>query len=156
MNSMEVAKWTGLYTVFVSRFDRALDNKLEAKGVESAKTGIYNAKRIYNLIESYNIPNIRTLFASTGVKGDNLPKDYYITNLVAPHSINTAPLNTIQAYLETDNREVAFPLSDEVIAKHFAILKEGGFDMEELYSKLLKEGLRAFEKAFEDMLAKLR
>jgi transaldolase len=149
-------KVDGVISVFVSRFDRALDNKLEAKGVESAKTGIYNAKRIYNLIESYNIPNIRTLFASTGVKGDNLPKDYYITNLVAPHSINTAPLNTIQAYLETDNREVAFPLSDEVIAKHFAILKEGGFDMEELYSKLLKEGLRAFEKAFEDMLAKLR
>jgi len=146
----------GVISVFVSRFDRALDSELEAKGIESAKTGIYNAGRIYNMIEKSGTPNIRTLFASTGVKGNELDGDYYITNLVAPHSINTAPLKTIQAYLETDNREMALPLSDEVISKHFATLKEQGFDMEQVYRKLLSEGLRAFEEAFEDMLAKLK
>ncbi len=80
----------GVISVFVSRFDRKLDERLREIGIDGGRTGIYNASKIYNMVESNSIPNIRTLFASTSVKGGSLPKDYYISELVAPHSINTA------------------------------------------------------------------
>ncbi|EGQ1899723.1 transaldolase, partial [Campylobacter coli] len=61
-------------SIFVSRFDRLLNSKAK----EQNRIGILNANLAYNNIISKNEPNIRALFASTGVKGDDLPKDYYI------------------------------------------------------------------------------
>jgi transaldolase len=143
-------------SVFVSRFDRLLDAELEQHGIEPAKTGIYNAAKIYNIIEKNHTPSVRTLFASTGVKGDNLPADYYIRELLAPHSVNTAPLGTIEAYIARKEGEPKLPIDDEVINGYFTKLADNGFDMDEVYDKLLKDGLKAFEEAFTDMLEKLK
>jgi transaldolase len=146
----------GVISVFVSRFDRLLDNELKEKGISPSKTGIYNASKIYNMIEENGISNIRTLFASTSVKGDDLPKDYYITNLVAPHSINTAPLETINAYVKTQNKEIALPISDNEIDEYFLTLKDNNIDIDSVYNKLLEDGLKAFEEAFNEMLNNLK
>jgi len=144
----------GVISVFVSRFDRKLDKSLEKRGIEPSKTGIYNASKIYNMVEKNSIPNIRTLFASTSVKGDNLPQDYYITNLIAPHSINTAPLNTINAYLERENikEEDALPISKGEIDNYFDNLEANGINMDKVYRELLDEGLKAFENSFAELL----
>jgi transaldolase len=143
-------------SVFVSRFDRLLDAELEQHGIEPAKTGIYNAAKIYNIIEKNHTPSVRTLFASTGVKGDNLPADYYIRELLAPHSVNTAPLGTIEAYIAGEEGSPKLPIDDEVINGYFTKLADNGFDMDEIYDRLLKDGLKAFEEAFTDMLEKLK
>jgi len=139
-------------SVFVSRFDRMLDSSLESEGIEVSKTGIYNAAKIYNLIEANHTPAIRTLFASTGVKGDALPADYYMRELLAPHSVNTAPLSTIEAYIATEADKPKLPLEEDVINGYFTKLSDNGFDMDEVYTQLLKEGLEAFEQAFQEML----
>ena len=139
-------------SIFVSRFDRMLDGDLEKEGIEVAKTGIYNAAKIYNLIENNNTPSIRTLFASTGVKGDSLPADYYMKGLLAPHSVNTAPLATIEAYCETKNKVANLPLEESEINGYFTKLCDNGFDMDAIYAQLLKEGLEAFETSFQAML----
>jgi transaldolase len=133
-----------------------LDSELEACGIDPSKTGIYNAAKIYNMIESHEMPNISTLFASTGVKGDNLPANYYIAGLMAPHSVNTAPLATIEAYIATEADAPKLPLEEDVIHGYFTKLADNGFDMEEVYAELLKEGLEAFEKAFQEMLDSLK
>jgi len=148
-------KVNGVISVFVSRFDRLLDDKLKSSGITPNKTGIYNASKIYNMVEANNIPNIRTLFASTSVKGDNLPADYYVSELVAPHSINTTPLDTIKAYMATDTKKVALPIEDSVINGYFMNLEDNGFNMDEIYKNLLNDGLKAFEKSFNDMLKSL-
>ncbi len=145
----------GVISVFVSRFDRLLDNELEQSGITPHKTGIYNAAKIYNMVENNNISNIRTLFASTSVKGDNLPADYYVTELVAPHSINTTPLDTINSYLGTKNKNIALPIEDNIINGYFTNLKDNGFNMDEIYKELLNDGLKAFEDAFNNMLKEL-
>jgi len=142
----------GVISVFVSRFDRLLDDELEINGITPNRTGIYNSAKIYNMVEANDIPNIRTLFASTSVKGDNLPADYYVSELVAPHSINTTPLDTINAYMATDNKKVALPIEDSVINGYFMNLEDNGFNMDEIYKSLLNDGLKAFEDAFNDML----
>ncbi|SFV65560.1 Transaldolase [hydrothermal vent metagenome] len=145
----------GVISVFVSRFDRALDSELEACGIEPAKTGIYNAAKIYNMIESNEMPNIRALFASTGVKGDDLPANYYISGLMASHSINTAPLATIEAHLRSDDRDEVLPIDDAVLNGYFTNLEDNGFSMDEICKGLLDDGLSAFEDAFKEMLDSL-
>ncbi len=143
-------------SVFVSRFDRLLDGDLEKEGITVSKTGIYNAAKIYNLIEANHTPSVRTLFASTGVKGDDLPADYYMREMLAPHSVNTAPLATIESYISKKETAPKFPLEESEINGYFTKLADNGFNMNEVYTQLLKEGLEAFEKAFEEMLDTLK
>jgi len=140
----------------VSRFDRALDAELEQAGVEPSKTGIYNAAKIYNMIESHEVPNIRALFASTGVKGDALEANYYIKGLMARHSVNTAPLATIEAHIETSDSAEALPIENELINGYFMNLEDNGFKMEKIYKELLDDGLKAFEASFQDMLEQIK
>ncbi len=148
-------KANGVISVFVSRFDRLLDDKLEISRVESAKTGNYNASKIYAMVEAEGIPQIRTLFASTGVKGDKLSPDYYIRQLMAKHSINTAPLATIEAYLGRANAPASLPIDENIVEAHFDAIKNIGVDIEKVYETLLDDGLRAFENAFQEMLGSL-
>ena len=142
-------------SVFVSRFDRMLDTKLEEKGLPTAQTGIMNAARIYYMVEQNHTPSIQTLFASTGVKGDNLPADYYLQTLCAPHAINTAPLATIEAALANALPSDSTLPSLEEIETFFAQLAEAGIEMDAVYDQLLDEGLAAFEEAFSQILSTL-
>jgi len=143
-------------SVFVSRFDRLLDSNLEAEGIDVAKTGIYNAAKIYNLIEASHMPAVRTLFASTGVKGDTLEADYYMRELLAPHSVNTAPLSTIEAYISTEASAPKFPIDNDVINGYFTKLSDNGFAIDNVCSELLNAGLEAFEQSFQEMLDTLK
>lgn len=143
-------------SVFVSRFDRALDAELEAVGLDPSKTGIYNAAKIYNMIEDNGVPNIRALFASTGVKGETLEPTYYIKGLMAAHSVNTAPLATIEAYIQTPDTLDILPLDSALINGYFMNLEDNGFNMDDIYAELLKEGLVAFEESFKDMLEQIK
>jgi len=139
-------------SVFVSRFDRLLNPILKDKDLPTSMTGVLNAAKIYNIVEHNHTPSIRTLFASTGVKGDELPADYYIRELVAPHSVNTAPLATIKAYLENPLSEPKLPTHIDEIDSYFELLDKRGIDMDEVYNKLIRDGLAAFEEAFAEML----
>jgi len=145
-------KVDAVISVFVSRFDRLLDADLAQEGIDVSKTGIYNAAKIYNLVEKNYTPNIRTLFASTGVKGDDLTMDYYIRGLYAAHSVNTAPLATIESFVKRKGVVPALPIEESEINGYFIKLADSGFDMKEVYDSLLKDGLEAFEKAFQEML----
>jgi len=150
-------KIDGVISVFVSRFDRLLDEELIKAGIEPFRIGIMNAAKIYNLIESYKVPNIRTLFASTGVKGSGVDADYYIRGLLASHSINTAPLATIESYIDSNiSKNASLPISSDRIDDFFGNLKSADIDMQSIYQKLLADGLNAFEKAFEDMLQSIQ
>lgn len=150
-------KVDAVISVFVSRFDRLLDADLLKEGIlDVSKTGIYNAAKIYNQIEENDIPNIRTLFASTGVKGDGLPVDYYIRELLGAHLVNTAPLHTIETFRKRKKSAEKLPIDNSIINGYFTKLSDNGFDMDEVYASLLKDGLRAFEVAFQDMLDSIR
>jgi transaldolase len=76
--------------------------------------------------------------------------------LLAPHSVNTAPLATIESWLKVKPTPAKLPMDDAVINGYFTKLADNGFDMDEVYATLLKEGLSAFEQAFQEMLESLR
>ncbi|MGE4457180.1 MAG: transaldolase [Arcobacteraceae bacterium] len=143
-------------SVFVSRFDRACDELCKTKGLETAKLGIVNATKCYHEIEKFANPNIRTLFASTGVKGDDLPKSYYIDTLIYPNSVNTAPLDTIKAFITNGTKEQTNLTTDEACDVYFKLLNDNGIDVEATSQKLLNDGLEAFKISFAQMLNKLK
>ncbi len=142
-------------SVFVSRFDRKLDKKLLEKNIKPSLTGILNAGKIYNIIEAENITNVRTLFASTGVKDNSLTSDYYIEKLLFAHSINTAPLNTIKDFIKNKNFTPKNPINNQIIDEYFETLSIQGIDMERIYNELINEGLEAFKNAFNEILTQL-
>lgn len=151
-NDSEIAP-KAVISVFVSRFDRFIDSaESGANGVDSAnrtadsapKLGIYNAMKCYKIIENFSNPHIRTLFASTGVKGDALPASYYVTNLLLPNTINTAPLGTIKDFVAQKCEFVEVPKNiDEFLAN---------FEVDKIAQKLLNDGLEAFKVEFEKLL----
>lgn len=154
----------GVISVFVSRFDRAIQPILSNVSVElqqaiSHKLGIMNALECYKIIEGFNAPHIRTLFASTGVKTptESISHSYYINSLVLPHSINTAPIDAIESY-KTDIGDkikevsaVYVPNNDEMDS-FFAQVKKAKININALYKQLLDEGMQSFEKSFEELL----
>lgn len=142
-------------SVFVSRLDRAIDKTLEAKGVQPALAGIYNAAKIYAAVEEANVPGCRTLFASTGVKGDGLRPSYYVDELLAFHSVNTAPVATIEAFVARGDTAEKLPIDAETIAAHFAQVAEAGIEMDGVFKQLMEEGLEAFKEAFKEILTAL-
>ena len=143
-------------SVFVSRFDRLLDDKLKALNIKTAQVGIFNATKCYFEVEKFDNKNIRTLFASTGVKGDELKPSYYIDKLIYPNSINTAPLNTIKEYIKNDTFETSVIPEDNTIDEFFYVLKENSIDVNEISKTLLNDGLESFKTSFKTMLEKLR
>ncbi len=145
-------KVKGVVSVFVSRFDSKLDKEIESYGMDTAKIGIYNAIKIYDLIEEYNLPNIRTLFASTGVKSENLETDYYIKELLFKNAVNTAPLGTIKAFLNTKSVE---KVPTKKYEDYFKQLDKYGLDMQKAYDELLEDGLKSFKEAFAQILKEL-
>jgi transaldolase len=143
-------------SVFVSRFDRILDNILINFKLEPYKIGIVNATKCYYEIERFNNKNIRTLFASTGVKNDQIKPSYYIDNLIFPHTVNTAPLNTIKSWEENGIHTQSKILDENKCDEYFNVLKEKDININEIYDKLLKDGLSAFKVSFEKILNKVK
>ena len=146
----------GVVSVFVSRFDRLLDSKLISNHIEPSCTGIINATQCYYEVIKYENANLRTLFASTGVKGDTLDVSYYIDNLIFPNTVNTAPISTFKDWAKNGKKEVSLIYTQEACEKYFKKLSKKGIDMDEVCNQLLQEGLSAFKVSFQEILDKIK
>jgi len=145
----------GVISVFVSRFDRELNNVLAKHNLSKDRVGFFNAIKIYNQLAEKNLSNVRVLFASTGVKQDYLDKDYYVEQLNLPNSVLTLPLDVIH-YIQDKELNEAFHFQTKHIDAFFSFLTPANISMQKTYEKLMNEGLKAFEDSFEDMLNSLK
>ncbi|RAX57531.1 transaldolase [Helicobacter monodelphidis] len=146
--SMQKKDLQAVVSIFVSRFDRKCDSKLP--DALKAKIGIMNATKIYHTIESYSLPYVRSLFASTGVKDSSLPASYYVDSLLYPNSINTAPLETIAAFCATGKNQVNN--APKVADSFWQEVARAEIDMTLVSEELLQEGLDAFKESFKAIL----
>ncbi len=140
-------------SVFVSRFDRLLNPSLPQN--LKNRVGAMGAAAHYNLVESYGLPNVKTLFASTGVKGDDLAAHYYVDELIGANSINTAPLDTVAAAMANSAKVAKLPIAQSEIDAFFGELKTSGVDFDKVCNELLADGLKQFEVAFKEILDEL-
>lgn len=142
-------------SIFVSRFDRKCDSILKENGIPVATLGVKNAQYLYHCINDYSLPCVRALFASTGVKDESLEPAYYVKELYHQYAINTAPLATIQAFMQLDSLQEAYLPSLEELEEYFKAVANAGVDLQKVSSGLLAQGLEDFKGAFAKILESL-
>ena len=151
---------------FVSRVDSAVDKALAAAGNQQlpGKIAVANAKITYQRFQAiFTGPRWqklaqagaqpqRVLWASTSTKNPAYSDTLYVDELIGPHTVNTMPLNTVDAFL--DHGTVAETLTaglDEAQAQ-LAQLAELGIDLAAITEQLQVAGVDAFATAFRGML----
>ncbi|MFB8386051.1 transaldolase [Microbacterium sp. NPDC055910] len=154
---------------FVSRVDTEVDKRLVAIGSDDAEAlkslaGVANARLAYELYEQKfaeararklielgaNVQ--RPLWASTGVKDPSLPDTLYVTELVAPGTVNTMPEKTLEATF--DHGEIAGDaMTGTYEAAHqvFADLAAVGIDFADVTQVLEDEGVDKFIASWHDL-----
>jgi transaldolase len=163
---------SGIHSVasfFVSRVDTEVDKRLTAIGSDTAtalksKAGLANARLAYELFEQkFAEPGAkellaaganvqRPLWASTGVKDPALPDTLYVTELVAPGTVNTMPEKTLQATFDhgvVTGDTVTSNYADAHAA--FDQLASVGVDINDVTQVLEDEGVDKFIASWQDL-----
>jgi transaldolase len=155
---------------FVSRVDTDVDHRLEKIGSDAAlalrgKAGVANAQLAYAAYEEVfggdryaalaadGARVQRPLWASTGVKNPEYPDTLYVTELVAPHTVNTLPEKTIEAVadhgeIRGDTVTGTGPAAQQVFDQLSAV----GIDLPDVFVVLEKEGVEKFEASWSELL----
>src|SRR5437764_3517062 len=150
---------------FVSRVDTEVDKRLEASGntelqgtaaVANARAAYQRFKEIFlgerfNRLREAGARVQRPLWASTGVKNPHYSETKYVDDLVAPHTVNTMPMQTLLAAAERS--EISGPTADEDPSEELDALAGAGIDLDDVTAKLLRDGVKAFETSLDGLLA---
>ncbi|MEV6052591.1 transaldolase [Streptomyces sp. NPDC052107] len=178
LSGLEKAKERGLdlslihsvASFFVSRVDTEIDKRLDGIGTDEAKAlrgkaAVANARLAYQAyeevfssdrwqaLESAGANKQRPLWASTGVKDPAYPDTLYVTELVAPNTVNTMPEATLEA--TEDHGEI----SGDTIAGTYDqaradldALEKLGISYDDVVQVLEDEGVEKFEASWNDLL----
>src|SRR5579875_3038267 len=156
---------------FVSRVDTEVDRRLEKLGDGGAglegKAAVSQARLAYQLFQerfsgrrwealaARGAHVQRPLWASTSTKNPAYPDLLYVDSLVGPHTVNTMPESTVDAFL--DHGRVARTVDTDVegARAHLDRLAEVGIAMDDVAQTLLEEGVASFAKSFDELLQSL-
>ncbi|MCZ8379596.1 transaldolase [Mycobacterium sp. CPCC 205372] len=167
----DLAKIHSVASFFVSRVDSEIDKRLEKIGSEEAlalrgQAGVANARLAYAAYEEVFVGGERfevlkadgarvqrPLWASTGVKNPDYADTLYITELVAPNTVNTMPEKTMDAVADHgvitgDTVTGRAGEAQEVFDKLEAV----GVDLTDVFLVLENEGVEKFEKSWQELL----
>jgi transaldolase len=171
----DAAKVRSVASFFVSRVDTETDRRLEAIGSEAAlalrgKLAVANARIAYQhykrmfsgdrweALEAKGALPQRCLWASTSTKNPAYSDVLYVEDLIGPHTVNTMPEETIQAF--QDHGEVRGDTVEDDLDEAHALLKEQlpavGVDYDDVVLTLEKEGVQKFSDSFAELLAGVR
>ncbi len=166
-NLREVAS---VASFFVSRVDTEVDRRLEDDGSPEAlalrgKAAIANAQAAYgdflsvfsgsrwDRLASRGGRIQRPLWASTSTKNPAYPDTLYVDTLVSPHTVNTLPLSTIEAYADHgSSRPSIFGPEEIALARTLLGELEGvGIDYQDVVETLEAEGVEKFAESFREL-----
>jgi transaldolase len=170
---------TSVASFFLSRIDVLIDSLLEQKVVTGDVTADHAAKlrgevaiasarvayQIYKEIFSgdrfsalaaQGARRQRVLWASTSTKNPAYSDLKYVEALIGPETVNTIPLETLNAY--RDHGNPAPRLEEGVDEARLALdrLPEVGIDLAAVTQQLEDEGVEKFIKPFDMLLERLR
>ena len=156
---------------FVSRVDTEADKRLEAlghKGLEG-KLAVANAKLAYqHYLETFTGPRWdflaskgarpqRCLWASTSTKNPAYNDVMYVEDLIGPDTVNTMPLETIEAFQDHGKVPGDTVLEGVDEARQlFADLASAGVDYDDVTDTLEAEGVQKFSDSFDEILTSIR
>ncbi|HEY7468886.1 MAG TPA: transaldolase [Acidimicrobiia bacterium] len=167
----EPSQVASVASFFVSRFDTEVDRRLEDLADPEAAamkgtTAVANARVAYGLfLEEFASSRFTTLaesgariqkplWASTSTKNPDYPDLLYVDNLVASDTVNTMPLDTIDAYQDHGSpTPVPFTEADiEQARRDLGRLGEVGIEYHDVVQVLEEEGVEKFVKSWLDLL----
>ncbi len=152
---------------FVSRIDVAVDGMLPADSPLRGRIAVANTKLAYDLFrETFASDRFRQLrdrgarvqrflCASTSTKDPDYRDVLYVEELIGPDTINTLPLETIDAF--RDHGRAAQTITEDLDAARadLAALEEAGIDLNEVCRELQTVGVDKFAKSYDSLLAAL-
>jgi len=165
---LELASIHSVASFFISRIDSAVDKELKAIGNHDllGKVAVANAHRAYALfLEKFNEASWkaleesgalvqRPLWASTGVKDPAYADTLYVDTLVAPHTVNTMPQSTLDAFLDHGSVKTdAITAQMESASQTLAALSALGISLTAITDALEADGVKKFEDAWISLLA---
>jgi transaldolase len=167
----DLSKIHSVASFFVSRVDTEIDKRLEAIGGDEAlglrgQAGVANARLAYAAyqevfeqgdrfaaLKASGAQLQRPLWASTGVKNPDYSDTLYVTELVAPHTVNTMPEKTMDAVADHgvitgDTVSGTADAAQQV----FDALTAAGIDLPDVFKLLEDEGVEKFEKSWQELI----
>jgi transaldolase/glucose-6-phosphate isomerase len=167
------AKVASVASFFVSRVDTMVDRELGKIGTPEAKSclgkiAVANSKVVYQrfreifhgegfvALRQRGARVQRPLWASTGTKNPNYSDVLYVENLIGPETVNTLPVETLDAF--RDHGRVSDATVREGLdeaANALAQLKELGIDLNAVAEKLQDDGVAAFATSFDSLMSTL-
>ena len=160
---------------FLSRLDAVIDPKEEnfvAIGGEQdhfatkirGQVAISSAKIAYKIYkETFECEQFfklgaspqRLLWASTSPKNPDYSDIKYIEALIGPNTINTIPLETLEAYRDHGNPSPQLEADLEQASWVLSELSEVGIDIRNITEKLESDGVKKFIKSFDKLMEAL-
>jgi transaldolase len=97
----------------------------------------------------------RPLWASTSTKNPAYPDLLYVDDLVGPHTVNTMPEGTLDAFEDHGTVQRTVDADPDGAAAVLSGLAEHGVDMEDVAATLEREGVASFAASFDELLSTL-
>ena len=97
----------------------------------------------------------RPLWASTGTKNPSYPDTLYVDALIGPNTVNTIPDATLEFFLDHGTVERTLDQDVDDAMSVLADVAALGVDLDDVAAQLEDEGVAAFEKSFDSLLASL-
>jgi transaldolase len=163
---------------FVSRIDTDVDALIDERlsaGTSAAererlesllgKIAIANAKVAYQrylelfsgarweALERQGAHTQRLLWASTSTKNPKYSDVLYVEELIGPHTVNTMPMKTLDAFRDHGRVRPSLNESPEAAAAAVAELEALGISLEGVTDTLTKRGVELFADEFDKLLA---
>ncbi len=172
-NGGDMSGIASVASFFVSRIDTAVDSELNKKidqGRQDLKpllggTAVASAKLAYQAfkgtfesdrfiaMKSKGARVQRPLWASTSTKNPDYSDVIYVEPLIGPDTVNTLPLDTIDAFMDHGKAETTIEEDIDKAREQMSSIESEGISMERVTDKLLADGVKAFADSFENMLA---
>lgn len=171
-NPSKVQEVASVASFFISRVDSEVDKRLDAIGTQDAlelrgKAAIAQAKIAYEMFEQTfsgeawrSLAKLgaqvqRPLWASTSTKNPDYPDTMYVDELIGPHSVNTLPDATMDAF--SDHGSIAETITSNVDGARKVLddLSRLGIDMTSVAQQLEHDGVLSFQQSFNELLAVL-
>lgn len=163
---------------FLSRIDVLLDPVIESKAAEGGymaelarrlqgQTAIASARLAYRIYkEIFNSPRFkrlealgarpqRVLWASTSTKNPAYSDVKYVEALIGPDTVNTVPMETLDAYRDHGNPMPRLETGLEAEHELMQRLPEAGIDIDDATRRLEDEGVAKFSSAFDKLMVSL-
>jgi transaldolase/glucose-6-phosphate isomerase len=165
----DLSQVSSVASFFVSRVDTAVDRALEEIGEAElqGKIAIANAKVAYahfrelfsgprwEKLESKGARVQRPLWASTGTKNPHYPDTQYVDSLIGPHTVNTVPPATLQAFLNHGAVSPTLETELEEANTQLRRLSELSINLDDITQQLQDDGVAAFAKSFESLMTSI-